>query len=107
MKPIKADKALYIKLGGGGLWERDCIERDQTLRLDYKEIPHELCQAGDWEQVREMALEKYRCNEGWATNHKNQIKYFYEPGPEVLWVTFFADHLWWCFSERRIEKLSD
>ena len=24
-----------------------------------------------------------------------------------MWVTFFGDHLWWCFSERRIEKLPD
>ena len=105
-EPIKAEKALYIKLGSNGLWERDCIERDQTLRLGYQEIPHELCQAGEWERV--WAIWKDRgCNDGVATNHTNQIKFFYESGPEVLWATFFGDHLWWCFSEQRIELSPD
>jgi len=103
---IKAEEALYIKLGSNGLWENDCIERDQTLRLGYQEIPHELCLAGEWEQV--WAIWKDRsCNDGVATNHTNQIKFFYKSSPEVLWVTFFGDHLWWCFSEQRIELLPD
>jgi hypothetical protein len=107
MEEIKADSALYIKLGTKGLWEQECIERAQTLRLGYDEIPHELCQAGEWEQVRMAVLKEYGCKDGVATNHRNQIKYFYESGPEVLWVTFFGDHLWWCFSEQRVEQLSD
>lgn len=106
MKPIKANKALYIKLGSSGSWERDCIEREQTLRLGYQEIPHELCLAGEWERVRAILKER-GCNDAVATNHKNQIKFFYESGPEVLWVTFFGDHLWWCFSEQKIEQLPD
>ena len=106
MKPIKAGKTLYIKLGSNGLWERDCIERDQTLRLGYQEIPHELCQAGEWERVWAI-LKEQGCDDGVATSHKNQITHFYTSSPEVLWVTFFGDHLWWCFSEQRIELLSD
>lgn len=106
MIPIKANEALYIKLGNNGLWERNCIERAQTLRLGYQEIPHELCQAGEWERVRAIWKELSR-TDGVVTRHTNQIKYFYESSPKVLWVTFFGDHLWWCFSEQRIELLPD
>lgn len=105
MKTVEANKALYIKLGSNGSWERDCIEQ-QTLRLGYQEISHELCQAGEWEKV--WAIFKERgSNDGVATSHKNQIKHFYESSPQILWVTFFGDHLWWCFSEQKIEKLSN
>ena len=107
MKPIKASTALYIKLGVGGEWERDCIERDQTLRLGYREIPHKLCIAGEWERVREMIKKAYHWNDGVAKNHANQIRYFYESGPEVLWTTFFGDYLWWCFSQPSVKKLHD
>jgi hypothetical protein len=42
MTPIDAASVLYIKLGTIGVWEADSI-RDGTLRLDYRQLPHELC----------------------------------------------------------------
>ncbi len=32
---IIPSKALYIKLGRGGIWERECIETEQIHRLGY------------------------------------------------------------------------
>ncbi len=34
---------LFIKLGLGGEWEKDCIETDGTIRLGFNEASHELC----------------------------------------------------------------
>ncbi len=46
MDRITARRALYIKLGRGGKWERRCLG-DGTLRFGYREVPHELGEAGD------------------------------------------------------------
>ncbi len=107
MKPIKADKSLYIKLGQGGKWEEECLKQNQTLRLGYQKIPHDLCLQGKWSEVRRFIKEEYNCSEGTATSHANQIKSFYESGEDVLWVTFYGNGLWWCFSKPEITLLSD
>ena len=38
---VTAKTARYIKLGGGGGWEAQCL-KEGTLRLGYYEVPHEL-----------------------------------------------------------------
>lgn len=108
MNSIKPARALYIKLGKAGIWERDCLTREQTLRLGYVEVPHNLCMSGAWEQ----AAEDFRSGSpnmpaATVTNHMNQVRLFYEAGDDVLWVTFFGDLLWWCFAKREITHLSD
>src|SRR3990172_12550576 len=51
--PIEPTKALYIKLGKAGVWERDCLAREQTLRLGYEDVPHDLCLKGSWQEATE------------------------------------------------------
>jgi hypothetical protein len=99
-------KAFYIKLGGGGKWESDCIERDQAIRLSYREIPHDLCLQGKWDEVYRK-LEELRLNSGAARRDANQIRLFYESDESVLWVTFYGDLLDWCFSRPEVTLLSD
>jgi hypothetical protein len=105
---IHPKTALYIKLGEGGGWERECIQKDQTLRLGYQEVDHWLCCQGRWEEVATELLSsktpKYR---GAVTRHANQVRLFYESGEDVLWVTFFGDRLWWCFSRPEVTLLPD
>lgn len=103
---IKPHKALYIKLGLSGEWENECITRDQTLRLGYREVPHDLCINGMWDDVLEE-LKPIRKDIGTATRDKNQIQNFYEADESVLWVTFFGDRLYWCFARPQITYLSD
>lgn len=103
MEQVKADKALFIKLGEGGRWEATCI-RDGTLRFGYREIPHDLCAAGDWSGVEQVARGFSR-DQGSATRHVNQIRLFYETDESVLWITFHADRLWWCFSSQDVYVL--
>ena len=103
---INPKKAYYIKLGRNGVWEKDCLEVSQTLKLGYREISHELCLLGRWDEVQQELLEK-RDAVGAATRDKNQIRAFYESDEQVLWVTFFGDRLYWCFSNSEIILLSD
>src|SRR5205823_2994170 len=36
-----------------------------------------------------------------------QIKKFYEADEKVLWLTFYANKMWWCFSKPKIALLPD
>ncbi len=106
IEPIKPSSTLYIKLGRGGRWERECIEIDQTLRLGYDTVPHELCLQGKWDDVL-RELETIRSSTGAAKRDTNQIRLFYESDDSVLWVTFFGDRLYWCFSTSEVTLLPD
>jgi hypothetical protein len=105
MKKIKPDEVLYIKLGRSGSWEEDCITNG-TLRLGYRETPHELCLAKQWDAVQEER-ERSRKNKATATSDTNQIRSFYEADKNVLWVTFWKGSLWWCFSKPEVTQLED
>jgi len=106
MAKIKPKKVLFIKLGEGGKYEQDCIEKNQTLRLGYREIDHNLCINNDWKGVYDFWIEKGDPKQV-ATSHTNQIKQFYEEGDDTLWLTFYANKLWWCFSKPAIALLPD
>ena len=106
MSKIKPKKVLFIKLGEGGKYEQDCIEKNQTLRLGYREIDHSLCVNADWQRVYDFWIKKGDPKQV-ATSHSNQIKQFYEEGTDTLWITFYANKLWWCFSKPEITLLSD
>ena len=103
---IRPSQALYIKLGLSGEWERECITRDQTLRLGYREVSHDLCLTGEWNAVLEE-LKPLRKDVGAATRDINQIRNFYEADETVLWITFFGDRLYWCFSKPQVTLLVD
>ncbi len=79
-------KALYIKLGRGGMWERECIEKEQTLRLSYREILHDLCLKGKWDEVLENLIE-LRGDLGAAKRDAKQIQLFHESDESVLCIS--------------------
>jgi len=107
MMKVTPSEVLYIKLGKGGKWEKECIEgEEQKLKVGYREVDHGLCLNHEWEKVREGFLKSGK-KKGVATSLVNQIKDFYEAGDDVLWITFYAGRLWWCFSEREVTLLSD
>jgi hypothetical protein len=101
---VDSAKVLFIKLGESGEWERECIS-NETLRLGYREIPHDLCLTGDWEKARDAFPPS--ADPGSVTRHINQVQQFYEEPAETLWITFFSDRLWWCFSIPCIVQLPD
>ena len=99
--------ALYIKLGERGRWEKNSIEEEQTLHLGYNEVPHELCVESRWDDVKEFLIRERASDRGAAKRHANQIKFFYEGGEDILWITFYDNRLWWCFSRPEVTQRSD
>ena len=104
---IKPAKILFIKLGEGGRYEMDCIEKDQTLRIGYRAVDHQLCINHDWTAVHKYFTTEETSKTFVATSHTNQIRQFYEEDENTLWITFYANKLWWCFSKPEINFLED
>ncbi|PMV81447.1 MULTISPECIES: hypothetical protein [unclassified Pseudomonas] len=104
MLNIKPTKAFFIKLGPSGLWEKECIENG-TLRIGYRDVPHQQCVDGDWEPARNSFPSD--SDQGSVTRHINQVRQFYEEPETTLWITFFSDRLWWCFATPGISQLPD
>lgn len=107
MTKITANKVLFIKLGRGGEFEKECIEQNQTLRLGYTKVDHKLCINGQWDKVHDYFTTEKNLKTFVATSHTNQIKQFYEEDEKTLWITFYANKLWWCFSKPEITLLTD
>lgn len=105
MKPneVHATTLLYIKLGQSGEWENECT-KNGTLRLGYYEIPHADCIASNWDRVREHTPGS---DKGSITRHLKQVQQFYTEPEDTLWITFFSDRLWWCFSHPEVTRLPD
>lgn len=106
MKTIEPKGAYFIKLGSGGHWEQSCIENDQTIRLGFNKTDHEACLGGKWDKIRNDELKNGRAK-GKATEITNEIRRFYEEGKETLWITFYANRMWWCFAEKAVKRLPD
>jgi Restriction endonuclease len=102
---IKASEALYIKLGDGGKWERQCI-RDGIIRFGYDDTPFEAAILGDRETVFKHWLAK-RHDQGAATRDTNQILSYFGAGDDTLWITFHDRSLWWCFAKPGVKPWKD
>jgi hypothetical protein len=101
MEKIYAEAVLYIKLGLGGEFVEECFKTiPNTVKLDYREIDHELCRLGQWTEVKKVLESKH--DQGPATNHLRQIQAFYQSGEDTVWVTFHDNKLWWCRAEKEI-----
>jgi hypothetical protein len=97
----KVEKALFIKLGRGGEFEKECIEKN-ILKIGYQDADDILCSSGKWQKVKDFYHAKHPEWSGQIAFHVNQIKYFYEEDADVLWITFFENKLFWCFSEKKV-----
>jgi len=105
MQTINPKEVLYIKLGKEGMWERECIEKENTLKLGYNEVPHDLCVKGEWEKVQEECLKFHKKSA--AKRDVQQIRCFYEADESVLWITFYQNKLCWCFSKPEVTLQDD
>lgn len=94
------DQALYIKLGLGGEFEKECIEKN-ILKLGYNNINHKYCLQKNWQKIKDYYINDGKTT-GTATSHINQIKKFYKGDENVLWITFYNNKLYWCFAEKDV-----
>jgi hypothetical protein len=106
MEKIQPKSALYVKLGGGGDKEEECLQNG-TIYGGWGEIPHDLCLADKWNDVRDILINKLHKDKGAATRRMNQIRDFYKSDSQTLWVTFYKEHLYWCFASEKIELLGN
>ena len=98
---INPDHIYYIKLGKKGQFEEDCINNGY-LELNYHEVPHDLCLIGDFSAaVKYLGVDK---TQGSLSNHARQVKTFYTASENDLWITFFKNEMWWCFSRPEIDR---
>jgi len=59
MKPIpRSNQVYYIKLGPGGCWEEECIEKDQTVQMGYSLR----CQSHLWPSVFRAGPDRLPCH---------------------------------------------
>ena len=105
-RAVRPQQVKYIKLGVGGEWEKECIEMTHTLRLGFSEANHGQCLARKWEPINRLWLRQGH-DPSKATRFTNEIKTFYESDESVLWITFYKQLMWWCFSAPVISLLSD
>ncbi|MBK6591405.1 MAG: hypothetical protein IPG23_01040 [Burkholderiales bacterium] len=105
---ITCTQALFIKLGNGNKWADECFANGTSkgfVRLDYSEIPHKLANGlpGNSEAVFEAAINfPLGATTGASRRHVNEICKFYASNEQVLWFTFHANRLWWCFSKHKV-----
>ena len=101
MNRVSASKIFYIKLGEKGEWEKDCIEKEHTMKIGYTEISHADCLRGNWNKIRGRYLALGR-GKSTATRFANELQHFYEVADKTLWFTFYLKKLWWCFGSEDI-----
>jgi hypothetical protein len=86
----------YIKLGGGGGWEQECLEKG-IIRIGFgSAAPHrfELCQARKWEEVAKSFIAEGK-SKGTASRFTKELRLFFEDDRTTLWITFMRERLYW------------
>jgi hypothetical protein len=94
---ISATQAYFIKLGESGRWETECLSGGY-MRVGFNDIPHELCAAKNWNEVKKLYLDKGG-PKGNAARYTTELERFYSSPAETLWITFSDRKLWWGFAE--------
>lgn len=85
----------YIKLGEGGLWERECLN-EGIIRFGFGSASEErfpLCTAGKWEELTKSFIDEGK-DKGTATRFTNETRLFFEDPGSILWITFIGECLY-------------
>ena len=95
---IHPERARYIKLGRGGKWERECLDRG-IVRFGFgagspQRFP--LCSVGKWDELTESFVAEGR-DKGTATRFANETRLFFQDDGSTLWITFVGEQLCWGF----------
>lgn len=95
----------YIKLGQGGAWAARGLA-DGIIPFGFRQIEHEPCAAGDWDEIRRQLAAAGRTPTG-VSQGVRELRDFYELGPDALWVTFADGHLYWAFAKADVVPMVD
>lgn len=86
----------YIKLGEGGKWEAECIEKN-IIRFGYgtyKEERFTMCMAGRWNELKDCFISDKR-SIGKAKQFTNEARLFFESDSSTVWITFVGENFYW------------
>ena len=86
----------YIKLGEGGKWASECIEKN-IIRFGfgtYKEERFTLCMARRWDELAKQFIADGR-NQSTAKQFANQTRLFFESDATTVWITFVGEYFYW------------
>lgn len=101
MNFIKPTKIYFIKLGTSGIWDNECLEKDQTIKVGFTEIGHDKCINSDWNFIRNY-YKSINTPATWVSIYTNQLKTFYTSDKNTLWITFYKGKLWWAFASEEV-----
>lgn len=87
-------KAFYVKLGEGGLWEKEALATGK-LRLGWTGQSLGDINAGNWEKIRGELQLAAGDRRGVATTDLRRLRDIADSGPDDVWITFSAGTLWW------------
>lgn len=90
-------QVIYIKLGEGGSWERQCLQ-DGTIRVGFYEVPSDLAQSRDVAAIRQIYIND-GVDSGTATRYVGELIKFYNADETTLWITFSGGMLYWAISK--------
>ena len=54
-----------------------------------------------------LSFKPHHPSAGALSRDLEALRWFCEIGDDVLWVTFYAGRLWWCFARPGVEQLAD
>ena len=105
MGRITSQKSLFIKLGSGGKWEKECIESN-CIKLGYIESDFNACIKKEWNIVEKHYIESGKSQIA-TSGYVTQIKYFFEEPEDTIWITFYNNKLWWTKAKSEVFRLDD
>ena len=103
---INPERVRYIKLGSGGSWEREFLERS-TIRIGFGTASAErfsLCQSRNWAGLTESFIAEGK-DKGTATRFTKELRLFFEDDGKILWITFMNERLYWGFLDSTPPKI--
>jgi hypothetical protein len=93
---IRPARVRYIKLGEGGRWEKECLEKG-IIRFGFGSSRAErlpLCRARQWDELTKSFIAEGK-TKGTATRFTNETRLFFEDDGSTLWITFVGERLCW------------
>lgn len=102
---IRPDGVRYVKLGTGGFWEEECREQG-ILRLGFETATSESLELAGAKRWADLAASwRMAKSASVSTRFANEVRHFYEAGPNDLWITFFGEFLHWGFLQPGIPEI--
>jgi len=94
---MEINKAIYIKLGESGCFEKDSIDSNK-IRFRWKDIPIDLIKNNDWVKINKLIADDFqaRGKKNGAKNDYNALKNICTADDKTVFITFYSGKMYWC-----------